>query len=178
MNKYIFLDIDGVVCTVRTRFGKLDQKCLRKLYFILWYTDAKIVVSSTWRARDTGETKKRLIDHGFSMRWHHRIISQTPHYRNGVAVRGNEIMKWLKDNNSWWDFQIPTRYVIFDDDSDMLLWQKRQFVKTDAGFGLSWFATLKAVWKLQVPEIKLLRKIKIALLNFRIESYFFRKDLG
>ena len=47
--------------------------------------------------------------------------------------RGNEIDIWLKNSERYKD----TDYVIFDDDSDMLLWQQKHFFKTDNYSGLT-----------------------------------------
>ena len=45
--------------------------------------------------------------------------------------RGVEIDRWL------WEHQDVTNYVILDDDSDMLLSQKKHFIKTHALRGIS-----------------------------------------
>ena len=47
-------------------------------------------------------------------------------------------MKWIEDNEklvgSYYSFN---NYVIFDDDSDMLYWQRNNFIHIDGYFGLS-----------------------------------------
>jgi hypothetical protein len=65
------------------------------------------------------------------------IIDKTP--TTGYE-RGTEISKWIHDNSEKW-FGIPYydfyRYVIVDDDSDMLLNQADHFFKTDGYMGLT-----------------------------------------
>lgn len=46
MEKYIFLDFDGVINTQNDKFDKNAMANLRRL---LEKTDAKVVISSTWR---------------------------------------------------------------------------------------------------------------------------------
>ena len=58
------------------------------------------------------------------------IIGTTP-VGCGMCVRGNEIRYWLKDNK-----YEDSNYLILDDDSDMLLWQKDNFVHINNNYGL------------------------------------------
>ncbi len=46
MKKYIFLDFDGVI---NTQNDKFDKKAVANLRRLLVRTDAKVVISSTWR---------------------------------------------------------------------------------------------------------------------------------
>lgn len=46
MEKYIFLDFDGVLNTPK---GKFDQKAIDNLRYLLERSDAKVIISSTWR---------------------------------------------------------------------------------------------------------------------------------
>jgi hypothetical protein len=155
--KIIFLDIDGVLNPLhymnalfkmwKASFGQLkskddygdlffDQNCdaLRK---IIDSTDAKIVISSTW--------KKEGIQHLLDM-WKHRnlpgeIIDVTPTEQDLVEAgefkfldevcRGDEIKSWIKNNN------FTGNYIIIDDTKDMLKEQEPFFIKTNSYFGLS-----------------------------------------
>jgi hypothetical protein len=45
--------------------------------------------------------------------------------------RGVEIQCWIDDNS------FNGRYVIFDDDSDMMLWQTEQYFQVDGYCGLT-----------------------------------------
>ena len=63
------------------------------------------------------------------------IIGYTSHFHADHLCRGNEIEKWLKENfphtmGSKFGFK-PEKYnfVIFDDDTDMLLGQKEHFIE-------------------------------------------------
>lgn len=134
--KVIFLDIDGVLNTHRffeeqlenhngiipegvdfqTNFDPLAMKNLQE---IVELTDAKIVVSSTWRtSRDMpyNSSYRRLweaiIKNLTSVGIHREIIDITP-YLKGDVTRGQEIKEWLKDKNNIESF------VIIDDDRDM-----------------------------------------------------------
>ena len=51
MEKYIFLDFDGVLNTPK---GKFDQKAIGKLRRLLERCDAKVIISSTWRLQGVG----------------------------------------------------------------------------------------------------------------------------
>lgn len=138
MNKIIFLDIDGVLnvyCEERDEFGCIFHKHFEEnLKWIIEETNAKIVISSTWRMSGLKVMQEM---------WKHRnlagdIIDVTPF--SAFCVRGEEIQTWL-DNNE------VLNYVIIDDDDDMLPTQKSNFVKTsnnqhhpdsiDIGYGLT-----------------------------------------
>jgi hypothetical protein len=161
----IFLDIDGVFnCQLfyksqeyddykqakkqlrkdvkKERIDRLDyysgQICKER---IKWFSDlceeidAEVVISSTWRLGKTIDELQEIMDYcGGSF----KIISKTE--RLGYE-RGIEISKWLKDNIKpethgchYYDFH---KYVIIDDDSDMLLNQRFNFFQTDNYSGLT-----------------------------------------
>lgn len=66
------------------------------------------------------------------------IISKTG--QSESRVRGVEIQEWLKDNCMYWfgvNYYDFYRYVIIDDDSDMLLNQQNHFFHTDNYSGLT-----------------------------------------
>ncbi len=46
MEKYIFLDFDGVINTPK---GKFAKKAVANLLHLVERSDAKIIISSTWR---------------------------------------------------------------------------------------------------------------------------------
>lgn len=159
--KIIFLDIDGVLNSelyhrtiehnrdiVQTRFESqiedIDPKAMSFLNDLITDTGAKIVVSSTWRKSNTIESLTKIFKaRGFVG----EIIGFTPSL-SGDCVRGNEIYKWIQDNKEvlglpYYDFNT---YIILDDDSDMLLWQKDNFFKTDGYVGLTPTIVYKATW--------------------------------
>lgn len=103
-------------------------------------TDAKIVISSTWRSSGIDFMKKvwELEE------MHGEIIGITPNFRGDVKgytiPRGCEIDKWLEDNDfshiNWdKDYQLNymnksgiDNYIIIDDDADMLYGQRNHFI--------------------------------------------------
>lgn len=143
MNKIIFLDIDGVICTMRVKFSGFDKKCLFWIDMILKITNAKIVISSAWRRPYFEHTKDLLIKNGFTQKYIDRIIGQTDHYN---SCRGWEIKKWLDENDK------NANYVILDDSTDMLFQQRNNFVNTSAAFGLSLFSFIKCLWIFYKPQ--------------------------
>ncbi|CAL9967805.1 hypothetical protein VPHD479_0121 [Vibrio phage D479] len=66
------------------------------------------------------------------------IIGMTEDYNNGFVFRGNEILKWIKDNEELVGYHYDfNTYVILDDDSDMLYWQRDNFVHVNGFSGLT-----------------------------------------
>lgn len=59
--KIIFLDIDGVVSTHRCQW-KLDPEKMELIKRICDATDAKIVVTSSWRGYNLKQTIENLVD--------------------------------------------------------------------------------------------------------------------
>lgn len=143
--KVIFLDFDGVITTLKSKY-KLDLKALSLLKEIINATDAKIVISSSWRRHTLEDTIKELQDtsdvrmNGIEFPFIDRIIGITDRIfgfaltdkeKHISLLRGVEIREWLKEHPE------VTNYVILDDDSDMLLEQANHFVKTDTYEGLT-----------------------------------------
>ena len=158
--KIIFLDIDGVLnCEKAYRSGECNyvkwnwengtedhhqsfcswsKELLNKL---IDETDAKIVISSTWRSSGVEFMKKVWELEGM----HGEIIGITPSFRgdiNGYTIpRGCEIDYYLKHDLEFshinWDKSVQQEYIertgvenyiIIDDDSDMLYGQRNHFV--------------------------------------------------
>lgn len=149
MNKIIFLDIDGVLnnetCGYHPvdwgRYGRTeefyDPLCVAMLNHITKVTSTKIVLSSTWRLGKDLDTIKIMLP---SLGIKAEVVGYTENLRNlKGCLRGNEIREWLRDNEDIigcreWEYK---NYVILDDDSDMLLWQKDNFVQTNGYVGLT-----------------------------------------
>jgi len=152
--KVIFLDIDGVLNVYgegRDEYGPGFHKHLvDNLKSIIDQTDAKIVISSSWRLSG-------LI--AMEETWKYRnlpgeIIDITPNLTYGEGLksntpRGEEIKQWLDYHPE------VTNYVILDDDIDMLPEQLSNFVQTsdnkshpdcvDIGYGLTKICSDKAI---------------------------------
>jgi hypothetical protein len=156
MEKIIFLDIDGVLNSYKywdskefqdyhklvessknykeviSQTKEIDPEAVEVLNKIIELTKAKIVVSSTWRSR-MDEVHEALNGRNFKG----EIIDRTP---KGCydCLRGNEILKWMKDNQKIiGDYSTYKNYVILDDDSDMLYWQRNNFIQINTKEGLS-----------------------------------------
>lgn len=158
--KIIFLDIDGVlnvehyivtICDfckkrgldfneeIRDRFGMIFcPLVVKKLAWIIAASDAKIVISSTWRMSGIIPMKEM---------WEARelpgeIFDVTPITRERDdrdfyerKERGHEIQWWLNDAKKR-GLDIES-YVIFDDDNDMLDEQQQFFIQTDPQYGIT-----------------------------------------
>ena len=151
--RIIFLDIDGVlnnnvfyvdrqaqikagVYDVKYPLSEFDPKCMGLLDDFCGEFDVKIVITSTWRLGKSVEDLQKMFDH-FGNNF--EIIDKTPNLRHEAVLRGNEILFWIKENKellgcSYYDYK---DYVILDDDSDMLLWQKDNYIRVDRFVGIT-----------------------------------------
>ena len=142
--KIVFLDCDGVMNS--TLFGEmfpdednvhysLDKRCIKLLNELSDDTGCKFVISSAWRNTLTIDDIKTLFsEKGFTG----DIISVTPRLGRG-NLRGNEILQWIKDNEELigMKYNDYKQFVIFDADSDMLLWQQNNYIRVDNYCGLT-----------------------------------------
>jgi hypothetical protein len=156
--KVIFLDIDGVLNLIPQGYDKYGGifhiGFVDNLKTIIDQTDAKIVISSTWRLSGLQTMKDMWLFRNLPG----EVIDITPSgYFNvdlGVSdddyvTRGHEIRYWLKNHPE------VSNYVILDDDTDFLDSQMDNFVQTsdnidhpdciDVGYGLTKICTLKAI---------------------------------
>ena len=135
--KIIFLDIDGVLnheAFYKERFERRYEEGaipypyseIDKNSVLCTQTNAKVVISSSWRHSGLEFCKEVLENSGFTG----DIIDITPDLPNNP--RGNEIHKWITDNET-----SITRYIILDDDYDMMGWQKDHFIQIDRFVGLT-----------------------------------------
>lgn len=147
--KVIFLDIDGVIqspryCVAMGQTGWLsafEPAAMAFLAQLIELSDAKIVISSTWRMGLSSRELKmyfrvagyKKIALSFHKDWATKEFNNKP--------RGEEIKDWL-DRNPEVD-----NYLILDDDADMLDEQKANFVQTshEDGFLLSHFDRAKQI---------------------------------
>jgi hypothetical protein len=162
----IFLDVDGVLnseaflrkredehrglghtepaspkrettCTCFQLERQIDRDAVTRLNRLVAATDAKIVISSSWRKLlDPPELHRVIVEHGLVA----EIIDETPDGYNDPAMRatfghidrifrGHEIDLWLSQHPE------VDRFVILDDGSDMEM-HKNRLVQTDFHEGL------------------------------------------
>ena len=164
--RVIFLDIDGVcnseayvrkleerhrqlghadptrpkrdtTCDCFKLYHQIDRAAVARLNRLVEVTDAKIVISSSWRKLfDPPELHRILTEHGLVA----EIIGETPDGPNDPEMlatfghldrifRGHEIDLWLRKHPE------VVRFVILDDGSDMEM-HKNRLVQTDCQEGL------------------------------------------
>ncbi len=148
--KIIFLDIDGVLnnslevdehkdVLLKGEYqGIYSPRCVERLNALIEKTNASIVLTSVWRnGLDLDEINLLLDTMGINA----KCIGKTDNldHKYSWAFRGNEILKWLKDNETLlgmhhYDYR---SYVILDDDTDMLLWQRHNYVNCDHEIGMT-----------------------------------------
>jgi hypothetical protein len=146
---YLFLDIDGVLntgqysnylvdnglCETDADGYLFDPKAVKNLQYIIEETDAKIIITSTWR-----------LDGDMQALWCNRnlageVIGVTPTILKEKAIgkikiwyghRGMEVEEWLQDNAT-----VPYKYAILDDEDDYLPSQSNHLVLTDPMTGIT-----------------------------------------
>lgn len=150
--KVIFLDFDGVITTLESKW-ELDPKKMKLIKRICNKTGAKIVISSSWRRWTLEDTIKDITD---TSRWGvpvpftpiKKVIGVTSRvyaFKNDdvqhhcIVPRGVEIKMYLDEHTD------IDKYVILDDDADMLLEQAPYFIRTDAIEGISELDAEKAI---------------------------------
>jgi len=174
--KVVFLDIDGVLVPQhakkytngsqeRDQFGLLfNGYCVDNLEWLCRESDAKVVISSTWRLDRMPDWTPEKGLRQMQQLFRHRcvdvdIIGVTPDVArlidNGplagllweAAERGHEIQDWLNAHSE------VTHYVILDDHSDMLSTQAPHFVLCKASNGFTWENCKEAMTVLELPEL-------------------------
>ncbi|RKD25042.1 hypothetical protein BEP19_04240 [Ammoniphilus oxalaticus] len=111
--KVIFLDFDGVMITGNViGQGKFDSECVRNLQEILKQTNAKIVVSSTYRQMGLTMLRDLFTRNGIPS---DVLIGVTPITR---GPRGEEIQQYLEEAELDPATQIE-KFVIIDDYDNM-----------------------------------------------------------
>lgn len=132
--KAIFLDFDGVISVLETHW-ELSECHMHKVKEILDKTEAKIVISSSWR-RDTVERTLEKIKERCDRRGNDygginfefllnkdTVVGVTK--RLGCGSRGLEIKDWLSEHPE------VDKYIILDDDTfDILPEQKEHLIHT------------------------------------------------
>jgi len=155
--KIIFLDIDGVLNSdIWQKTDNYKQQESPEKWFdpnavslfnkLIDETKAKVVLTSTWRLEYSLEEMRKIFS---KVKIKCDLIDFTPDLssNNNYVVRGNEILKWCKDNRNTIGTNPMnyTDFIILDDNDDMLLWQSKYFFQTDMLCGLSPRVTKEAI---------------------------------
>ena len=113
---------------------------MKVLNHIIDKTDAKIVISSTWRK---GRTLEQLREIFTKVGFTGEIIDKTPSLfyseKSGCTnsvPRGCEIEEWMRSKYGYLE-SVNIKYVILDDDSDMLLSQRENYFRVDGYCGIT-----------------------------------------
>lgn len=166
--KIIFLDIDGVLnmygssCrTFMKPYGQhIEPHLVQRLNYIIEKTNAKIVISSSWRS-DMEDLEKQLREQGF--KYWTRVIGKTchplvkdenmPYPRNESCYlynhRGEQINKWLDDAN----YKIDKFIIIDDEISDISPFvDEKNIIRTDYNEGMLHKDAIKIIESLNAKE--------------------------
>lgn len=156
--KIIFLDFDGPLISYRSILANggipmstnepdikfFDETAIKLIKSIANHTNAKIIVSSTWRDSPCYENMADNLDLPISGR--------LPLY-DGKLTRGEEIRRWLNDNPR------VTQYAIVDDDKDFYDYQLPHLVNTPESNGFTWACAVKLailmgvhIWDVNRPD--------------------------
>lgn len=115
--KIVFLDIDGVLNNsfhneFSRHHGGLEfaPSCVANIIELLNETDAKVVITSTWRIRHTVDSLNRKVLTHYGLADY--VVGHTPVLDD--CPRGEEIKTFLENTNLLID-----RFIIIDDDNDM-----------------------------------------------------------
>lgn len=138
MQKYLFLDIDGVISLYGTMSGfrSLNKQRLRNLRDVVKSTGCDIVISSTWRLYPD---MMRLLHKRFAYKGV-RISGWTPviFHVDRETKRGEEIKQWLDEYAP----AAPYMFAIVDDMDKENFVDKNfdfssNFIQTDPNQGLT-----------------------------------------
>lgn len=176
LQRYLFLDIDGVLNTVHYSDYLIDHnedecdedgaifdpEAIDNLATIIRHVpDLKIIITSTWRFKGL-DWMNRLWE---KRKMPGRIFSFTPaldivcfkdliNQKNSnstfpYGTRGLEINEWLRQNVKR---GTPYKYIILDDEIDYLAIQEDSVVLTDPYQGLSKSKAEEVIQKLSIPN--------------------------
>lgn len=125
--KIIFLDIDGVLTSARTGWMNWDIYATTFLKWVCVKADVKIVISSTWRCNRNRQFfvdifGEEVIHEDWKTPWNLMNLE--------IRCRGHEIQLWLNQHPE------IDKYLIIDDDSDMLEEQLSNLLLTNTYNGI------------------------------------------
>ena len=168
MEKYIFLDFDGVINTPK---GKFDKNAVTNLRRLLERTDAKVVISSTWRLQGMEYIQQLWQEYQLPG----EVIDLTPscnstnfsnvdgqeEWQGLHGCKGLEIAEWLRLNA-----KEPYQYIILDDEEDFLFSQREHLVKVEGSKGLDKADVRVAIQILNTKEISQMKRWFYGALKF------------
>lgn len=131
MENILFLDIDGVVTSMRTGWHNMDIYTVNFLRWVCKEANVKIVISSTWRHNHGYDFWLPIFTEFLHSDF--KTPDLTTQSSGGIYLarkRGAEIKAWLDKHPE------VKRYLILDDDSDMLPEQEQFFIQTDSLNGM------------------------------------------
>lgn len=169
--KVIFLDFDGVITIPPKWYLKANK--IKYIKRIVDETEAKIVVSSSWRMESAEETinsmigRPRRCPRNRMLNWLIDNLYDVTPWVGLENSRGGEIQKYLNKHPE------IDNYVIIDDDGDMLDSQLYHFIQTNYEDGITEVEAIRA--------IKILNKKYFQnsmALNFELRFQHLLKCLG
>ena len=123
--KIVFLDVDGVLNYVGCKhhaygYYFVEDDKIKLLKEIIDRTEAKIVLSSSWRIERSAQYK---YEKPRDYKLYHKLVKKLKEYDLLIyshtpvlrEYRGKEIDQWLKN----WRGETIESFVILDDDADM-----------------------------------------------------------
>ena len=126
-NNIIFLDINGVMSTRKTR-GIFGFSHIHALNNLCDETSAKVVITSTMRYHyDLEDMQNLFMEYGFDG----QIIGYTPHKNGMLCGRDEEISDYIKEHH-----ENINNFVIFDDMEQIHTFDKH-FILVDSTQGLN-----------------------------------------
>ena len=146
--KVIFLDFDGVIITPESRerstaafdlLNTIDRRCLNLLNQLIEATQAKVVISSSWRYFISCEDIDRFLR---ECDFIGEIIGQTPVSKftdYNKYRRDEEIKKWLAEHEE------IDAYVVLDDQPEILTEVDKYLVRTYYDEGLTTYHIKAAI---------------------------------
>ncbi|MDO4942900.1 MAG: HAD domain-containing protein [Lachnospiraceae bacterium] len=103
--KVIFLDVDGVMNSIDNEW--LDLKCVDNLHMIVKATDAKVVITSSWRTGWYKEAEKKhmvspemaALEHAMNDLGMEIYDKTRPQLGGIMDFRGNQIKDYIEDHS-------------------------------------------------------------------------------
>ena len=165
--KIIFLDVDGVLRTNSEHMRPTQRlsdrtiwsynpECIAALNYVVTATQARLVVSSTWREWGMAKLCSIFADWGVRQAPYSltpRSIRDPWSVEHCWGERGDEIQWWIALHQER-DREPIEQFVIFDDENDVGLLLPC-LLQTVPDIGLTWENAQEAIVLLQTKEIAL-----------------------